>query len=62
MGLNYRLNEYKVLYFTIIWSYITHGIEVWYRAPHYVSSKINTLQKMEIRTMNSLPYNAHAYN
>ena len=62
--LNNKLPDYilKTLYNSLILPYLTYGIEAWYAAPEFLSSKIFVLQKKSIRAIHNLPYNAHTHD
>ena len=65
LGILYKLKntfpEYvlKNLYNSLILPYISYGIEVWYAAPDFLTSKVFVLRKKAIRAIHDLTYNAH---
>ena len=65
VGISYRLDSYlpsdilKLLYNSLILPYLTYSIESWYKAPQYMSSKVNVIQKKYIINIYSLPYKPH---
>ena len=63
IGLLYKLNRFipeiilKTLYTSLIYPYLSYGIEAWHGTYQNNTSKIFVLQKKDIHAINNLPYN-----
>ena len=53
-------SELKTLYYTMIYPYLTYGIEVWGSAQKEILNKINVLQRKVVRCIGRAKYNDHA--
>ena len=65
IGLFYKLNRFlpetilKTLYNSLIYPYLSYGIEAWHGTYQNNTSKIFVLQKKAICAINNLAYNEH---
>ena len=56
---SFPLKVLKSLYYSLIFSYISYGVVIWYNAPKYATDGVVVLQKKAVRIMNFLNYNEH---